>query len=85
MISLRLDENLEKELNFLANQQNSTKSKIVKDALNYYFDALKKDTKQKLSYELGKQFFGKYSSGKCDLSTTYKEKIKEKINAKNNH
>lgn len=46
---------------------------------------LKKESKQKSSYELGSELFGKYSSGKDDLSTTYKQKIKDKINAKNNH
>lgn len=85
MISLRLDENLEEELNSFSNQKNISKSKIIKDALAYYFDMLKKDTKIKSSYELGEDLFGKYSSGRGDLSTTYKQKLKEKINAKNNH
>ncbi|WP_207761810.1 hypothetical protein [Aliarcobacter cryaerophilus] len=40
---------------------------------------------QKNAYDLGIEFFGKYSSGKNDLSTTYKQKLKDKINAKNNH
>ena len=46
---------------------------------------LKKESEQKSAYELGSEFFGKYSSGKNDLSTTYKQKLKDKINAKNNH
>lgn len=85
MISLRLDENLEKELNSVADGQNSTKSKVIKDALAYYFDLLKSKKEQKSPYELGCEFFGKYSSKKGDLSTTYKQKIKEKIYAKSHN
>jgi len=46
---------------------------------------LKKESKEKTPYELGSELFGKYASGKSDLSTTYKQKLKEKINAKNTH
>ena len=46
---------------------------------------LKNENEQKSAYELGSEFFGKYSSGRADLSTTYKQKLKDKINAKNNH
>ena len=60
-------------------------SKVIKEALVYYFDMLKKESDEKSAYELGSEFFGKYSSGKDDLSTTYKQKLKDKINAKNNH
>lgn len=49
---------------------------MIKDALVYYFDMLKNDQNQKSAYELGSEFFGKYSSGRDDLSTTYKQKIK---------
>jgi hypothetical protein len=34
------------------------------------------------SYTLGLQYFGKYSSGIGDLSTTYKQRVKEKIREK---
>jgi hypothetical protein len=36
-------------------------------------------------YEMGKDFFGKYGSGKGNLSETYKEKVREKINEKMSH
>ena len=85
MVSLRLDESTEKQLNLLAQQKHMSKSKIIKDALAYYFDMIKKESKEKTPYELGSELFGKYSSGNNDLSTTYKQKIKDKINAKNNH
>ena len=85
MISVRLDENIENQLNTLAQQKDTSKSKVIKEALVYYFDMLKKESMQKSAYELGSELFGKYSSGRDDLSTTYKQKIKDKINAKNNH
>ena len=85
MLSIRLDENTQNQLNFLAQQKHISKSKIIKDALTYYFDMTKNESKENTPYELGSEFFGKYSSGRDDLSTTYKQKIKDKINAKNNH
>ncbi len=85
MLSVRLDNNIENQLNFLSQDRNISKSQIIKDSLTYYFDMIKKESKQKSSYELGIDLFGRYSSGSSDLSTTYKQKLKDKINAKNNH
>ena len=85
MLSVRLDDNMENKINFLSKEKNISKSQIIKDSLVYYFDMLQDETKQKSSFELGFDLFGKYSSGKEDLSTTYKQRLKEKINAKNNH
>ncbi len=45
----------------------------------------KNKLKEKTPYELGSYLFGKYSTEKNDLSTTYKQRIKDKINEKNNH
>jgi len=85
MLSVRLDSTLENQLNFLANEKNISKSQIIKDSLAYYFNMLNTKTKQKSSYELGSELFGKYSSNQCDLSTTYKQRLKDKLYAKNNH
>ena len=85
MLTVRLDSATENQLNFLAQEQHLTKSSIVKEALVYYFDMLKSKSSQKTPYELGSELFGKYESGRDDLSTTYKQKLKEKIDAKNSH
>ena len=85
MLSVRLDSTLENQLNFLADEKKISKSQIIKDSLAYYFDMLNSKTKQKSPYELGSELFGKYSSEQGDLSTTYKQKLKEKLNAKNSH
>lgn len=85
MLTVRLDNSIENQLNFLAQEKHLSKSKIVKEALVYYFDMLKQETKQKTPYELGSELFGKYESGRDDLSCTYKQKIKDKIDEKNTH
>lgn len=85
MLSVRLDSSLENQLNFLAQEQSVSKSKIIKDSLIYYFEMINSKNRQKSPYELGENLFGKYSSGKADLSTTYKQKLKDKIHAKNSH
>ena len=79
MIAVRLPETIEKKLNNYAKAHNKTKTDVVKEALNLYF---KKDDKKQTAYEIGNELFGKYSSGRDDLSTTYKQKLKEKIRAK---
>ena len=85
MLSVRLDTALENQLNFIAQEKQISKSQIIKDSLAYYFDMLNSKTKQKSPYELGSELFGKYSSEQGDLSTTYKQKLKEKLNAKNSY
>lgn len=85
MVSVRLDTEMENELNRYAELQQVPKSKIIKDSLLYYFDMLKNKQKSKTPYELGSELFGKYGSGEGDLSTTYKRRLKEKLNAKNTH
>ena len=56
MLAIRLNEDLENELN----------SKL----------------KRKTSYELGEDLFALASSGKNDLSITYKKRLKNKLNTK---
>jgi len=82
MLSVRLGNSMEEQLNLLSSKKHISKSQIIKDSLMYYFDMLKKETKQKSSYELGSELFGKYSSGQENLSTTYKQKLKSKIQRK---
>ena len=85
MVSVRLDADIENELNRYAELQNVPKSKIIRDSLLYYFDMLKTKQKRKTPYELGNELFGKYGSGKGDLSVTYKQRLKEKLSGKSAH
>lgn len=82
MISVRLSKELEDKIESISNQENLTKSDIVKEALSkYVIDHEKKHN----PYVLGKELFGKYGSGKGDLSKSYKKKVRERINEKLSH
>ena len=56
-----------------------TKSDIIKDSLDMYYEQEEKEVD---SFTLGKKYFGKYSSGESDLSTTYKERIAKDLRAR---
>ena len=79
MIAVRLPDKMEKKLNTYAEALNKTKTDVVREALTLYFN---KNDECKTAYEVGESLFGKYGSGRNDLSTTYKQKLKEKIRAK---
>lgn len=81
MLAVRLPENLENELSLYAEMSDKTKTDVVKEALRLYLNT-KEAEETKTPYELGKSFFGKYESGRDDLSTTYKEKLKRKLSEK---
>ncbi|NSW89223.1 MAG: ribbon-helix-helix protein, CopG family [Firmicutes bacterium] len=82
MTSIRLGEKLENKLNLASKRENKSKSEIIKEAREIYLTDLEK---QQHPYELGKELFGKYGSGKGNLSKEYKEKVKEKIREKIPH
>jgi len=84
MISVRLNQSLEQELTLFAQLNQLTKTDIVKEALIHYFKTFKPKEKP-TAYELGANFFGKYGSEEGDLSTTYKQQLKKRINEKNNY
>jgi len=79
MISIRLSKDLESKIDKLSKQENTTKSDIIKEALEKYIT--EEEYKMK-PYLLGKDLFGRYGSGKGDLSKTYKTKLKDKIGEK---
>ena len=78
MITLRLDPNLEKEINTVAKNLGLTKSDLIRKSLLEYLGKLENPN----AWELGKDFFGKYSSGLKNLSVDRKTILKEKIRAK---
>ena len=82
MVSLRLPIKIEKQLNEISENEHLSKSAIIKDALNMFFN----DYYQKTTpYDLGKDLFGKYGSKKGNLSVDYKKLIKGKLNEKFSH
>ena len=78
MITLRLDPTLEREINNTAKHLGLSKSELIRKSIQDYI----KKRKNPDAWETGKDLFGKYSSGRDDLSVRRKEILKEKIRAK---
>ena len=60
MLALRLPAILEDKLEEICRSEKKTKSELLREAIELYFEAYQKRTS---AYELGKEFFGKYGSG----------------------
>jgi len=81
MTTARLPIETRNKLLALSKLKNKTKSEIIIESLEMYY---KQEENGLDSYTLGLPYFGKYNLGDGDLSTTYKERIKEKIHARQN-
>ncbi|SMO32325.1 CopG family ribbon-helix-helix protein [Gracilimonas mengyeensis] len=82
MRSIRLSDEMEKDLEAIADQKKTSRSNIVKEALVEY---MAKEKKYNKPFELGERYFGKYGSGDTNRSTTYKSRLKEKLRDKHSH
>jgi len=78
-ISVRIDQRLHVALRRAAAAEGVTVAEFVRRAITERLEA-KRQTKT--PYELGRHLFGKFSSGRSDLSTRYKELYREKMRAK---
>ncbi|WP_461247886.1 CopG family ribbon-helix-helix protein [Treponema sp. R6D11] len=65
----------------LARIKNKTKSEIIIQSLEMYYEREEGDMD---SFSLGENVFGKYGSGDGDRSVTYKERIKKKLSNRKN-
>ena len=83
MLSVRLPKDIEQELATVANLEQTTKTKIVRDAIQFFLKNLKEKRKN-TPYTLGKDLFGVYD-GDTDLSENYKQRLDEILNEKHNH
>jgi len=84
-ISLRLDDHLSRKLASLAKARGISKSELIRQCLQ---DHLDKGEKQSTAWELGKDLFGCYKSGRGDLSVKAPQIVRARIHArsaKNNH
>lgn len=81
MTTIRLNDDLNGKIAILQDIENVTKTEIIKRAIIEYYQH---HIKEKTPYELGEDLFGKYGAS-TDLSTTYKSKLKGKLNAKHSH
>ena len=74
--TVRLPLETRNKLLTLSKVKRKTKSDIIKESLDMYYENEENGID---SYTLGEPYFGNYSSGEGDLSTTYKERIKKKL------
>jgi hypothetical protein len=82
MTTVRLDSDIEFKLNELSIFTHKSKSEVIKQALEDYFNI---HLNPSSPYEIGKYLFGNYGSDSNDNSEKYKSKLKDKINEKYNH
>ncbi len=78
MITVRLEPALEKHLEKEAKETGLSKSEIIRKSIALFLHS-KKETNP---YELGKAYFGHFSSGKSDTSKNRKTLIRSKIQKK---
>ena len=77
--TIRLSKELEEKLRRIAIAERKSKSKLIKEALVHFFETRDNNNSP---YELGKEYFGKYGSGRTDLSINRKKLLRDKIRAK---
>jgi len=78
-ISIRLDSNTEAELRLRLREKQIPLSVFVREAVQ---EKLTNDEKALSAYEIGEGLFGKYSSGRDDLSSSRKTILNDKLKAK---
>lgn len=79
MLNVRLDKDTEKKLQAYTTDHDVSKSHVVKEALALY---LSREEKSNYPFALGEDLFGTESSGVDNNSTSYKSKLKSKLNEK---
>lgn len=78
MLTLRLNKDIEKELERRSKTMGVSKSELVRLSLKKYLQTESEPT----AWELGKNYFGKFSSEDGTLSQQKRKKVSQKINAK---
>ena len=79
MLTLRLDAELENNINHIASQMNISKSELIRKSINEFIN----NREQPSPWILGENAFGRYSSGQTDNAQNRKTIIKTKLLAKN--
>jgi hypothetical protein len=77
-ISLRLERDIELELELAARSAGASKSALVRSLISDY---LKKKTERLTPWETGKEVFGRYGSGSATRSVDRKAILKDKLRA----
>jgi len=79
--SARLPIETRNKLIALSKIKNKSMSEVIIESIERFYE---QEESEMDSYTLGLPFFGKYNLGDRDLSTTYKERFREYIVAKQN-
>jgi Ribbon-helix-helix protein, copG family len=82
MLTVRLSEEEEEQLNAYCQREGISKSIVVKEAIELY---LTQHKKSKNPYEAGADLFGQEGSGSKNNSILYKKKLKELLREKHTH
>ena len=82
MTTLRLTHEMEEALKIISEQEERSKSDIIKQALTEFLDRC---SNSKSAYDIGRDLFGLHGSGQKNLSRDYKKLLKEKLHAKHAH
>ncbi|HUG94131.1 MAG TPA: CopG family transcriptional regulator [Planctomycetaceae bacterium] len=78
-LSLRLDEQLHRELDQAARLEGVSKSEVVRRSLQQFLAGRRT---QRLAWALGESLFGRHGSGRSDLSRSRKRVVREKVHAR---
>ncbi len=79
---IRLTKTIESQLQQAATMEQTTKTELIKRILMQFLNSTKGRQTTTSPYELGKEYFGKYGSGRNDLSANRKKILKGKIRGK---
>lgn len=79
MLNVRLDKKTDEALKRYTEEHEVSKSMVVKEALASY---LSQKERSERPFILGEDLFGVDGSGRSDLSSSYKSKLKQKLVAK---
>jgi hypothetical protein len=78
-ISLRLDDELSRRVTALAQARGISKSELIRACLEQYLTSAEQEP---TAWELGQHLFGRFDSGRSDLSVRAGEIAKEHIYAR---
>lgn len=82
MLTVRLSDDEEEQLNAYCQREGVSKSIVVKEAIELYLTQRKKS---KNPFEAGADLFGQEGSGSKNNSVSYKKKVKELLREKHAH
>lgn len=82
MLTVRLSDEEEEQLNAYCLREGISKSIVVKEAIELYLTQRKKS---KNPFEAGADLFGQEGSGTKNNSVSYKKKVKELLREKHSH